>query len=318
MIIITGGAGFIGSCLAKELPEVKIVDELDDSDKWKNLVKLNFLDVVSPGEFLKNLHFNEYQNIDAIIHLGACTDTTEQDNELIFNKNFEYSKILYDWCVVNKVRFIYASSAATYGDGSDGYSDTEVKQLKPLNMYGYSKHLFDKYVIQRQKPPQWIGLKFFNVYGPNEYHKGKMASMIYQLYRQIKKNKEVKLFRSYKPDIKHGDQTRDFVYVKDVVKVIKFFVNNPQWNGIYNVGTGKARSFNDIVTILCQLLEINELKTEWIDMPDNVKKHYQYHTEAEVQKLRTKYKQNFYSLEDGIEEYVLNYLEKDGIYEKFI
>jgi ADP-L-glycero-D-manno-heptose 6-epimerase len=313
MIIVTGGAGFIGSCIVKELNNNKIndiiiVDELGSSEKWKNLVSLKYADFIHKDKFLAEL--KSMKNVDLIIHMGACASTTEKNAEYLMENNFKYSKELYDWCQNNDSRLIYASSAATYGDGTLGYDDSKTDELLPLNMYGYTKKLFDQYVLSSKELRQCVGLRFFNVYGPNEYHKDNMASVIFHSFNQIKKEKKVRLFKSYKQDFKDGEQMRDFVYVKDVVSVVMFMLNNPDVNGIFNVGTGKARSYNDLAVSVFKSLNLKN-NVEYIDMPQGLKEKYQYFTEADIRKLRKLgYKKEFYSLEMGINDYVCNYLGK--------
>lgn len=321
MIVVTGAAGFIGSCIVKELNkhgrnDIIIVDELGSDEKWKNLVTLKYMDYEHKTDFLQLLQTNKIKDVDLIIHMGACSSTTEKNAEYLMQNNFKYSKKLYDWCIENKCRMIYASSAATYGNGSQGYTDDETKidLLKPYNMYGYSKKIFDQYVLSSNKrTAQTIGLKLFNVYGPNEYHKGPMASVIFHTFNQIKKHGKSKLFKSYKKEYADGEQKRDFVYVKDCVSVVMFFVNNPQLNGIFNVGTGKARTFYDLAKAVFSALSL-EPNIEFIDMPDGLKEKYQYYTQADIKKLRSAgYDKAFYSLEDGVKDYVQNYLNKEDV-----
>jgi len=321
MIIVTGGAGFIGSCIVKRLndlgrKDIIMVDNLGTSEKWLNLRNLKYINFIHKNDFFDELP--NLKNVELIIHMGACTSTTEQDANYLMKNNFIYSKKIYDYCAQNNVRLIYASSAATYGNGDNGYDDEEnIDNLLPLNMYGYSKHLFDQYLkeiegtIENKMPPQCVGLKFFNVYGPNEYHKETMASVMFHSFNQIKKNKVVKLFKSYKSDYKHGEQKRDFVYVKDVVSVIEFFLNNPKKSGLFNLGTGKARSFNDLANSVFDALGLKR-NIEYIDMPGDLDKKYQYFTESKMKKLREiGYTKEFFKLEDGIADYVQKYLDKN-------
>jgi len=318
MIIITGASGFIGSCIAKELnyqgrEDLILVDkeELRKSPYFKGM---KFKEFVPFDDFIKRLENGKYKNVDAIIHMGACSSTTVYDKDFLKQNNFVYTKRLFDWCTENGSRLIYASSAATYGDGSQGYSDdvAKMKSLKPLNPYGESKQMFDMYALDAAKmPSQWVGLKFFNVYGPNEYHKETMASVIFHSFNQIKKEGFVKLFKSYKKGFKDGEQMRDFVYVKDVVSVVLFFFEHKDICGIFNVGTGKARSFKDLVTATFVALNLKP-NIQYIEMPDVLKDKYQYFTEAEMSKLRKiGYNKEFYSLEDGVKDYVQNYLDKE-------
>lgn len=314
-VIVTGGAGFIGSnvvaALNKEgVEDLIIVDHLNNPYKVMNLKSLRYSNYFDREEFLPYLKTLSGKDIDAIIHLGACANTQEQDKNFLIQNNTIYSNILFEFSLANNCQFIYASSAATYGDGSKGYNDDE-RDLKPLNYYGYSKYLFDQWVLDSpKKPKQWVGLKFFNVYGPNEYHKGYMASVILHGFEQIQKDKEIRLFKSYHGDYPHGGQLRDFIYVKDVVKVILFFLNNSSKSGIFNVGTGKARSFFDLAKGVFKALNL-EPDIKFIDMPPGLKEIYQYFTQANISKLRKiGYEEKFYELEDGILDYVQNYLLK--------
>lgn len=317
MIIITGASGFIGSCIAKQLyyngnTDLILVDKADLS-KSPYLKDMKYKEFVAFDEFLKRLEAGHYKSVQAIIHMGACSSTTVYDKDFLKQNNFVYTKRLFDWCTKNNSRLIYASSAATYGDGSNGYSDdvSKIKDLKPLNPYGESKQMFDMYALDNvNKPIQWVGLKFFNVYGPNEYHKETMASVIFHSFNQIKKEGKVRLFKSYKKGFKDGEQMRDFVYVKDVVSVVLFFLEHKEINGIFNVGTGKARSFKDLVSATFTALDLKP-NIEYIEMPDALKDKYQYFTEAEMAKLKKAgYTKEFMSLEEGAKDYVVNYLDK--------
>jgi len=315
-IILTGGAGFIGSCILKmlndcDLNDIIIVDNIASTDKWKNLVGKKYIEYIHKNEFLQKLP--QLKNISHIIHIGACSSTTEKDFDYLCKNNFEYSKTLWQFCAEKGIGFIYASSASTYGNGENGFSDTcDINVLQPLNAYGYSKHIFDLWAEkQDKKPKQYVGLKFFNVYGPNEYHKGTMASVIYHGYRQIKESGKIKLFKSCNPLYADGGQLRDFVYVKDVCNVVKFFVENSDKNGLFNVGTGKAESFETLGLSIFKALDI-EANIEYIEMPEHLKSKYQYFTEAEIDKLRNiGYSETFHSLESGTADYVKNFLEKD-------
>lgn len=313
-VIVTGGAGFIGSNLVKELNNrgirnITLVDHLTD-EKKKNIQGLEYREYSDKDEFLKMLKGNKLTNIDVIFHLGARTDTIERNKEFLLKVNTEYSKKLFTFALLNNCRFIYASSAATYGNGNHGYSDKE-RNLKPLNYYGLSKYLFDEWVLnQKKKPLQWVGLKFFNVYGYNEYHKGFMASVVCHGFEEIKNEGKIRLFKSYKKDYKDGEQKRDFIYVKDAVKIILFFLDHKNLNGIYNVGTGKARTFLDLGHALFRALE-QKPKIHFIHMPKSIKGKYQYFTQADIRSLRNVgYKGTFYELEDGISDYVQNYLTR--------
>ncbi|MFY7840987.1 MAG: ADP-glyceromanno-heptose 6-epimerase [Lacibacter sp.] len=314
-IIVTGAAGFIGSCMVSYLNQLGyvnliLVDEFNRADKESNLTGKQFVRKVEREELFTWL-YNEKPEIDFVIHLGARTDTTEFNYAVHQHLNVEYSQHIWNYCTVNNVPLIYASSAATYGDGELGYDDAHelCHQLKPLNPYGVSKNEFDKWALhQEAHPPFWAGLKFFNVYGPNEYHKARMASVIFHAFNQIKQNGEMKLFRSHKEGFKDGEQLRDFVYVKDVVQVIAWLMQQQPASAIYNLGTGKARSFHDLVaaTFHAQDLETN---IQFIDMPEDIRDKYQYFTEANMNKLRTAgYEQPFFSLEEGVTDYVKNYL----------
>lgn len=316
MIVVTGAAGFIGSCVVSHLNQqgrndIIAVDVLRENDKWKNLRSLDYDEYLDRSQLIAFLE--NHINIDAVIHMGACSATTETDTSYLMENNYRYTLNLARFCIQNNIRFIYASSAATYGRGEHGYDDNEssLKNLKPLNMYGYSKQLFDLKARREGWLGKIAGLKFFNVYGPNEYFKGDMASVIFKAFGQIQQTAKMKLFKSYHPDYEDGQQLRDFVYIKDVVKVIKFFLENPNVNGLFNLGTGKARSFKDLVAATFKAMDI-ELNIQYIDMPESIRDRYQYFTQAEIDKLQTAgYDHPFYSLEDGISDYVQNYLMKD-------
>lgn len=317
MIIVTGGAGFIGSCIVRTLndmgiTDIVIVDHICKTDKWMNMRNKQYREYINRDEFLEKL--SEYSGkVTHIIHMGACSATTERDFDFLYKNNFEYTRALWNFCTENQISFIYASSAATYGDGSLGFSDEmDIKELRPLNGYGYSKQLFDLWV-QKQDifPKQHVGFKFFNVYGPNEYFKGSMASVVYHTFNSIKEEGKMGLFKSYKKGIKDGEQVRDFVYVKDVCNVIKFMIEHPQVSGLFNLGTGNARSFYDLAaaTFLAMGIEPN---IEFVDMPESLREKYQYYTQAEMNKLiQAGYNEKFYSLEKGIADYVQNYLMKN-------
>ena len=321
MILITGAAGFIGSALlwklnAKSIDNIIVVDKFCRGDKWKNLRKRKFYDLINRHELFGWLKSNA-KKVDIIVHVGACTDTTEENAEFLISNNYEYSKRLWNICVQVGIRFLYASSAATYGAGELGYKDDIelISELKPLNPYGWSKQLFDKWLLKQDNEPlQWVGFKFFNVYGPNEYHKGQMASVILHAFEQVKQEGKVRLFKSYKEEYNHGEQKRDFIYVKDVVDVISFFITNGNISGIYNVGTGKGRTFNDLVRAVFDSLG-KEVKIEYVDMPSHLRKQYQYFTEANIDKLRSAgYKEDFHTLQKGIRDYVQNYLNTEDPY----
>ncbi len=319
MYIVTGGAGFIGSVMVwklnqKGIDDIIVVDKLRKEDKWKNLRKKRFADYIDKEEFINFLLNNKFSNIDAIIHIGACSSTTEKDADYLMKNNFEYSKILAEYSLKNNIRFLYASSAATYGNGEFGYSDEDSNtlRLKPMNMYGFSKQIFDLWVLKNNYQDKIVGFKYFNVFGPNEYHKKDMMSVICKAYSQIQNRGILRLFKSYKKGIPHGEQKRDFVYVKDVVDVMFYFLLNKDKNGIYNVGTGKARSFNDLAKATFNAMG-KKVKIKYIDMPLAIRDRYQYFTEAKLDKLRKAgYSKEFTSLEEAIKDYVQNYLMNEN------
>ncbi len=313
MIIITGAAGFIGSCVVSKLNkegmnDIIAVDALRENDKWKNLRNLSFSDYLDRDQLHSYLEQNH--NVDAIIHMGACSATTEKDANYLMENNYRYTLRLAEYSVKNNVRFIYASSAATYGSGDTGYDDDEsaIHTLQPLNMYGYSKQIFDLKARREGWFDKITGLKFFNVYGPNEYFKDDMSSVVFKAFNQINETGAVKLFKSHRPDFKDGEQLRDFVYITDVVNVIWYLLSKPKVNGLFNVGNGNARSFKDLVTATFKAMNL-ETNIKYIDMPENIRDRYQYYTQAEISKLRKAgYDQKMHSLEDGITDYVQNYL----------
>jgi ADP-L-glycero-D-manno-heptose 6-epimerase len=316
-IIVTGGAGFIGSAMVwalnkMGLEDILIVDNLSTNrEKWKNLVGLRYLDYIEKDDFLEHIEKGTFEDckFKVLIHLGACSSTTETDSSYLVHNNYEYSKTLAIWAKENKLRFIYASSAATYGDGEQGFADDlgEIEHLRPLNMYGYSKQMFDLWMRKSGLLNDAVGLKFFNVFGPNEYHKGSMRSFILKSYEQIKENNEVCLFKSYHPDYKDGEQLRDFIYVKDVVKMIAHFINN-RASGLYNIATGQARSWNDLVTATFNAMGLKP-NIKYIEMPDSIKDQYQYYTKGDISKLITSgYTKPIMTLEESVDDYVKNYL----------
>lgn len=316
MIVVTGGAGFIGSAIVWQLNQrgeekIIIVDELGTDDKWKNLVGLKYSDFMNKNEFIKRvLEENVPFDISTVIHMGACSATTEKDADYLMQNNFQYSLDLCKYCLPRRARFIYASSAATYGDGSNGYLDDEenIGMLKPLNMYGYSKLLFDLWVKKNKLLDKVAGLKFFNVYGPNEYHKEDMRSVVHKAYEQIRDTGKVKLFKSYNPEYKDGEQKRDFIYIKDALNMTFFFLDNPDKNGIFNVGTGNARTWNDLVTSIFKAMG-KPVNIEYIEMPSALKNKYQYFTQAELKKIKDAgFNKPIASIEDGVNDYVKNYL----------
>jgi ADP-L-glycero-D-manno-heptose 6-epimerase len=319
MLLVTGGAGFIGSNLVAGLNEagradVVVADTLGCDEKWRNLQKRQLADVVPPAELMRWL---EGRKLDALIHLGANSDTTATDADAVIAANFRTSLALLDWCTTSRTPFLYASSAATYGDGSAGFEDNwsvaALKRLAPLNLYGWSKHLFDQAVAERSVkrqdlPPQWVGLKFFNVFGPNEYHKGRMMSVVATAFDDARAGRSVRLFKSHKPGTADGEQRRDFVSVDDAVSVVRWLLETPSVSGIYNVGTGNARSFRDLVLALFRALR-REPAIEYVDMPAAIRDRYQYFTQATVENLRKAgYNAGFTPLEQAVERYVTGFL----------
>ena len=318
MIIVTGGAGFIGSAIVWRLnalgsTNILIVDELGNSLKWRNLVGLKFNDFTNKNDFIQNIIDGKELNCEALIHMGANSSTTETDAEHLMENNYQYTKTLAEYSLAKNIRFIYASSAATYGDGSFGFEDTASasEKLIPLNMYGYSKQLFDLWALRTGAADKIVGLKYFNVYGPNEYHKGDMRSVAHKAFEQIRDTGKVKLFKSQNPEYKDGEQKRDFLYVKDAVNMTLHFLEIRNKNGIYNVGSGKARTWNELASSIFKAMS-RSAKIEYIDLPHHLADKYQYFTEAKIKKLRgAGYKENITSLEDGVSDYVKNYLLKN-------
>jgi ADP-L-glycero-D-manno-heptose 6-epimerase len=317
MIVVTGGAGFIGSAIVWQLNSSKrediiIVDALGTDEKWKNLVGLTFIDLIHKEDFITYLDTSKTK-IEAIIHMGANSSTTEKDADSLLRNNFEYTKKLAEYCLKNNVRFIYASSGATYGDGSLGFDDNEsgLNKLRPLNIYGYSKSMFDLWALKKGVLNKIVGLKYFNVYGPNEYHKGDMRSVVHKAFEQVIQTGKVRLFKSANPEYKDGEQMRDFIYVKDAVDMTLFFLANKNKNGIFNIGTGKARTWNDLVSALFKAIN-KPLNIEYIELPAHLLNKYQYFTEAKINKLiNAGYSKPISSLENGITDYVKNYLVKE-------
>ncbi len=321
MIVVTGAAGFIGSCLVSRLnqagfDDIIVVDDFSKKEKDHNLENKTLQAKIGRNDFIAWLA-DFYQEVDFIFHIGARTDTTEFDKAIFDELNVNYSKSIWNLCVKHQIPMVYASSAATYGLGEFGYDDDESKipSLKPLNPYGDSKNDFDNWLLkQTEFPPFWAGLKFFNVYGPNEYHKGRMASVIFHAFHQIKEKGEMKLFRSHHPNYTDGGQLRDFVYVKDVVEVCLFLMNDRPKSGIYNLGSGKARTFLDLAKNTFSSLGAEE-HISFIDTPIDIRDKYQYFTEANMQKiLDAGYQGGFHSLEEGVKDYVQNYLMQEKYY----
>ena len=326
MIVITGGAGMIGSMIAWHLntklgrDDLMIVDHITQEAQWQNLVHRHYLEYLDRNQLFDFLEDND--EVTAIIHMGAISATTERDFNKLVEANIHYSQDLWSWCTENDVPFFYASSAATYGDGSVGYDDANIDKLRPLNGYGYSKHFFDQWVLRQtpeSSPPAWAGFKFFNVYGPNEYHKERMASVAFHTFNQFSETGTMKLFKGTKAGIKDGEQLRDFVYVKDCANIVAHFFSaaltkKPAPNGIYNIGTGQARTFKDLATNVMESMG-KDAQITYIDMPADLQGKYQYFTEANITKLRKAgFKAPMTNLEDGIKDYVQNYLMQDDPY----
>lgn len=321
MIVITGSAGFIGSCLVGKLnnkgyTNLILVDDFNRPEKAGNYQHKAYRDKISRDIFFDWLESHS-REVEFVFHLGARTDTTEFDRSVFQKLNIDYSKKVWTFCSRHEIPLIYASSAATYGLGEFGYEDNHeiVSRLKPLNPYGESKNEFDRWVLETEvRPPFWAGMKFFNVYGPNEYHKGRMASVVFHAYQQIRKTGSVKLFRSHHPDFKDGEQLRDFIYVKDVVDVLFFLMKRGEENGLYNLGTGKARSFLDLARATFRAMDAPE-NIVFVDTPGDIREKYQYFTEAKMDKLNSAgYDSAFYTLEEGVEEYVQEFLRDERYY----
>jgi ADP-L-glycero-D-manno-heptose 6-epimerase len=320
MLLVTGGAGFIGSNLVAALndagrADVTVCDLLGHDGKWRNLAKRQLADIVPAAELPDWL---KGRRLDAVIHLGAISETTATDGDLVIETNFRLSMRLFDWCTAHATPFIYASSAATYGDGAQGFSDdpsiSALKMLRPMNLYGWSKHLFDMAVAERvaraeKLPPQWAGLKFFNVFGPNEYHKGAMMSVLARRFDDVRGGRPVQLFKSHREGIADGDQQRDFIYVDDAVRVMMWLLATPSVSGIFNVGTGKARSFKDLMLSAYTALGAAP-NIQFIDMPESIRGSYQYFTQSDVDRLRRAgYNGGFTALEDAVDAYVKGFLD---------
>ncbi len=312
MIIVTGGAGFIGSVLVYSLnqrgyDDIILVDRLGEGEKWKNLNGLKYADVIHKDDFYEMVIEDQLpSDVETIFHLGACSSTTETDADYLLFNNYVYSVELAKYSVDNGIRFIYASSAATYGNGENGYNDNEdeIEKLRPLNMYGYSKQMFDLWAKRNGLLNEIVGLKYFNVYGPNEYHKGDMMSVVRKAFFQIEKEGKMKLFKSYKKEYSDGGQMRDFIYVKDAVEMTIFFMENKDASGIFNIGTGEARTWNDLANALFSALG-KEPNIEYIEMPEELKNKYQYFTQANITKIRNAgYDKPISSIEEGVADYV--------------
>jgi len=325
MLLVTGGAGFIGSNLVAALNEagrtdIVINDALGDDAKWRNVGKRQLADVVPPGELNGWL---DSRKLEAVIHLGAISDTTATDADLVLATNFRLSLQLLDWCTATGTPFIYASSAATYGNGEDGFQDdwsgAALQRLKPMNLYGFSKHLFDRAVVERfekraKLPPQWAGLKFFNVFGPNEYHKGEMMSLVAKRFDEAKAGGPVRLFKSHRAGVADGEQKRDFIYIDDAVAVMRWVLDTPTVSGIFNVGTGAARSFRDLIVAMFAALG-RAPNIEYVDMPPAIRDQYQYFTQARVENLRRAgYNGGFTPLEEAVSKYVNSFLNQADRY----
>jgi ADP-L-glycero-D-manno-heptose 6-epimerase len=319
MFIVTGGAGFIGSAFVWKLnsegiDNIIIVDRLGTTDKWKNLVNGRFVDYFHKDDFLEMVREDRVPfNVRGVVHMGACSSTTERNADYLMENNYRYSRSLAEWAMKKGIRFVYASSAATYGDGSEGFSDDDslTLSLRPINMYGYSKQLFDLWVLRNKFHHKIAGIKFFNVFGPNEYHKGDMKSVVYKAYHQVAETGTVRLFKSYRGEYNDGEQMRDFIYIKDCVEVLWWLLGKREVNGIFNLGTGRARTWNDLVTAVFSAMG-RVPQIEYCEMPESIRDQYQYFTEATMDKLNAMgCPLSFHSLEDAVHDYVVNYLEKN-------
>jgi len=315
MIVVTGGAGFIGSAIAQELNvrgriDLLVVDDVDHPEKEKNITSIKYQELIGKNSFLEKIIDRNIDSIEVIIHMGACSSTTETDEEFLTKNNYHYTRHLATYALEKNIRFIYASSAATYGNGEMGYSDdvSQLNTLKPLNLYGESKHKFDLWAENQGILDRVVGLKYFNIFGPNEYHKENMQSMVRKGFMQAMEKNKICLFKSYKKEYKDGGQERDFLYIKDAVNMTLFFLDNPKIGGIFNIGTGQPRNWNDLAKNIFKAMG-REPQIEYISMPENILHQYQYHTCADMQKIRDAgYTQSIMSLEDGIKDYVKNYL----------
>ena len=319
MIIVTGGAGFIGSAIvaalnARNITDIIIVDSLETDEKWKNLRKLRYADYLEANDFYEMIVTEQIDwSVETMFHMGACSDTTETDASFLVKNNYDCTKMLACWATEKNVRFIYASSAATYGNGAKGFEDDEDKLegLIPLNMYGHSKQMFDLWAKRTGLGGSIVGLKYFNVFGPNEYHKGNMRSFVIKAFEQINETSKVKLFKSHHPDYGDGEQLRDFLYIKDCVDMTLFFMDQPGINGIFNIGTSNARTWNDLAKATFAAMD-KKPKIEYIPMPEELQGKYQYFTQADITKIQNAgYTKKLTTLEEAIKDYVQNYLQKD-------
>ena len=324
MIVVTGGAGFIGSSLvqnlnSRDLTDILIVDVRDHVEKEKNLQRLGYSRFLDRDDFMDQIQSRSLQDVTAVFHLGACSSTTETDSAFLRKNNFEYTRDLAIFALETGARFIYASSAATYGNGDQGYSDDEsrLEKLRPLNLYGHSKHQFDLWARDQGWLNRIVGLKYFNVFGPNENHKEDMRSMVLKGYLQARESGRIRLFKSYRSEYEHGGQVRDFIYIKDAVAMTLFFYDHPEINGVFNVGTGQARDWNDLAHSIFSAMG-RETQIEYIEMPGSLRDQYQYHTCAEIGKIQAAgFTQPIRSLEEGVKDYIQNHLaplagEADG------
>ena len=323
MYIVTGGAGFIGSAMVWKLnqmgiDDVWIVDRLGNGSKWKNLVGLKYSEILTPDDFLDSIFEHERLpgNTDAVIHLGACSSTTERDAGYLLNNNFRFSRSVAEVAAAQNIRLLVASSGATYGDGEFGYDDTteNLHSLRPLNMYGYSKLLFDQWAARSDTLKSLASLRFFNVYGPNEYHKEDMASMVYKSFRRVVEKGDLELFKSHRPEYRHGEQRRDFVYVKDVIDCMWWFLEHPSANGIYNLGTGVDETWLELAVAVFAALD-KPVDIRFVDMPESIRDQYQYRTRADISRLRAAgYEGRFRPVAEGVRDYITNHLMRANPY----